>query len=94
MTVREVVVQVITDLGNISVPVAQMQNIGIPIAQAVQNLDAVVRAWDEEEKKEKEQEENADEPEMSLDLVPADEVPEEDKAIVKMVNRAWRPGGK
>lgn len=77
MTVREAVVQVITDLGNISVPVAQMQTIGIPIAQAVQNLGAVVRAWDEEEKKGKAQEENEDEPEMSLDLVPADEVPEE-----------------
>ena len=76
MTVREVVEQVITDLGNISVPVAQMPNIGIPIAQAIQNLCDVVRAWDDDEKKEKE--ENTDEePEMSLDLVPADKVPEE-----------------
>lgn len=75
MTVREVVEQVMTDLGNISVPVAQMQSIGFPIAQAVQNLGVVIKAWDEDEKK-KQEEQPAEEPEIKLEVVPADEVPE------------------
>ena len=67
MTVREVVEQVAKDLGNINVPVSQMQNIGVPIAQAIQGLNAVIQAWDE-----------ADKPEPpKIEAVPADEVPEE-----------------
>lgn len=67
MTVREVVEQVVKDLGNINVPVSQMQNIGVPIAQAIQGLNAVIQAWDE-----------ADKPEPpKIEAVPVNEVPEE-----------------
>ena len=75
MTVREVVEQVAKDLGNINVPVSQMQNIGVPIVQAIQGLNAVIQAWDEEDKKK--QEAKPDEPEIKLEVVPAEEVPEE-----------------
>lgn len=74
MTVREVVEQVAKDLGNINVPVSQMQNIGFPIAQAIDGLNAVLQAWDEEDKQNQKQ---PDEPEMKLEVVPAEEVPEE-----------------
>lgn len=76
MTVREVVEHVMTDLGNISIPVAQTQSIGIPIMQAIQNLGAVIKAWDEEDRKNQE-EQPAEEPEIKLEVVPADEVPED-----------------
>lgn len=73
MTVREVVEQVAKDLGNINVPVSQMQNIGVPIAQAIQGLNAVIQVWDELDK----QQAAKEEPEMKIVEVPADEVPEE-----------------
>lgn len=75
MTVREVVEQVKKNLGEINVPVAQMQAIGFPIAQAIDGLDAVLKAWDEQEKQE--QQEQPEEPELKLEVVPAEEVPEE-----------------
>ena len=76
MTVREVVEQVITDLGNISIPLAKMESIGFPIERARQNLGAVIRAWDEEDKQKKEQV-NPEEPEVKFEVVPAEDVPEE-----------------
>lgn len=74
MTVREVVEQVKKGLGEINVPVAQMQSIGFPIAQAIDGLNAVLQAWDEEDKQNQKQPE---EPEVKLEVVPAEEVPEE-----------------
>ena len=47
MTVREVVEMVKADLGSIRVPAAETHAIGVPIARAIQNLDAVIRAMDE-----------------------------------------------
>lgn len=76
MTVREVVEQVKKDLGEINVPVAQMQAIGFPIAQAIDGLNAVLQAWDEEDKQKTEQA-KPEEPEVKLEVVPAEEVPEE-----------------
>lgn len=76
MTVREVVELVRNDLGNISVPVSQMTTIGVPIARAIDGLDAVLKAWDEEDKQKTEQA-KPEEPEMKLEVVPAEEVPEE-----------------
>lgn len=75
MTVRNVVEMVVSDLGNISVPVSQMSAIGVPIARCVDGLNAVLQAWDEDEKKK--QEAQPDEPEIKLEVVPANEVPEE-----------------
>lgn len=67
MTVREVVETVKKNLGEINIPVSQMQAIGFPIAHAIDGLDAVLKAWDE-----------ADKPEpLKFEVVPADEVPEE-----------------
>ena len=72
MTVREVVEAVAKDLGNISVPLNKMESIGFPIEQARQNLGAVLQAWDEEQKQAQQEE-----PEVKLEVVPAEDVPEE-----------------
>lgn len=74
MTVREVVEQVKKNLGEINVPVAQMQSIGFPIARAIDGLNAVLQAWDEEDKQNQKQPE---EPEVKFEVVPAEDVPEE-----------------
>ena len=72
MTVREVVELVRNDLGNISVPVSQMTTIGVPIARAIDGLDAVLKAWDEEDKQ-KEEQSNPNEPKFSFDVIPEDD---------------------
>lgn len=70
MTVREVVEQVKKTLGNINVPVALIQSIGVPIMQSIQALDVVMQTWDEQEKQSKPHE-------ATLHAVSEDEVPEE-----------------
>lgn len=85
MTVREVIEQVKKDLGEINVPVAQMQSIGFPIARAIEGLDAVIQAWDDEDKQNREKQEtqeqsNRDEPKISFEVIP------EDDALVEAQN--------
>jgi len=85
MTVREVVELVRNDLGNISVPVSQMTTIGVPIARAIDGLNAVIQAWDEEDKQNREKQEtqeqsNPDEPTFTFDVIP------EDDALVEAQN--------
>lgn len=85
MTVREVVEQVKKDLGEINVPVAQLQSIGFPIARAIEGLDAVIQAWDEEDKQNREKQKaqekpNPDEPTFTFDVIP------EDDALVEAQN--------
>lgn len=74
MTVKEIVENVITDLGNINVPVSQLNSIGMPIAHAIQGLRLCVNAWNEEEAKQAAQ---AQDDGVKLEVVPAEEVPEE-----------------
>lgn len=74
MTVREIVETVIKDLGSINVPVGQLNSIGMPIARAIQGLQMCVNAWNEEEAKQAAQ---AQEDDVKLEVVPAEEVPEE-----------------
>lgn len=50
MTVREVIEQVKKTLGNINVPVALIQSIGVPIMQSIHALDVVIQTWDEQKK--------------------------------------------
>lgn len=78
MTVREVVELVRNDLGNISVPVSQMTTIGVPIARAIDGLDAVLKAWDDEDKQNRKKQEtqeqsNPDEPKISFEVIPEDD---------------------
>lgn len=69
MTVREVVEQVIEDLGKVSVPVSQMEDIGFPVARSISALKSVVQAWDEEDAAKAKQEE---EPVIELVAEPAE----------------------
>lgn len=75
MTVRDVVEQVKKELGEISVPVAQMQGIGIPIARAIEGLTVVLKAWDEAEKKDKEEENKFEITDLHVE--PADDAEEQ-----------------
>lgn len=74
MTVQEVVEQVISELGGINVPVNQLESIGIPIARAISGLKVCVDAW-----KQSEQAAQEEEPKVEMKLVPAEEVPEEER---------------
>ena len=49
MTVRQAVENIIRDLGNIPVPISQMESVGFPIARSIQNLKSICAAWDAEE---------------------------------------------
>ena len=49
ITVRQAVENIIRDLGNIPVPISQMESVGFPIARSIQNLKSVCAAWDAEE---------------------------------------------
>lgn len=48
MTVEDVVKRVITDLGALRIPAEMIDEIGIPVAQAIRNLKLCVAAWDAE----------------------------------------------
>lgn len=76
MTVREIVEMVIKDLGSIDVPVNRLNSVGVPIANAIQGLQLCVQAWDEEEAKQAAQAQEDDD-DVKLEVVPAEEVPEE-----------------
>lgn len=65
MTVKEVVENVIKELGAIPVPVNQMESIGFPIARSIQGLNSCIDAWNEEEAKEQQ--------EPVIELVPMEE---------------------
>lgn len=49
MSVRQAVENIILDLGNIPVPISQMESVGFPIARSIQNLKSICAAWDAEE---------------------------------------------
>lgn len=51
MTVRAAVESIIKDLGEIPVPISQMESVGFPIARSIQNLKIICAAWDAEEAK-------------------------------------------
>ena len=68
MTVRDAVESIIKDLGEIPVPISQMESVGFPIARSIQNLKSICAAWDAEEARQAQQEE----PEIKLELVKED----------------------
>ena len=76
MTVKEIVEKVIEDLGNVNVPVSQLNSVGMPIAHAIQGLQLCVQAWDEEAARQAAQAQQEDD-DVKLEVVPAEEVPEE-----------------
>lgn len=86
MTVRQVVDQIVKDLGAIEVRMSDIERYGIPIGRAIAGLNEICKAWDMQEAQEKAEQEKAaqedqdgqEEPEFKIDLVPMDEVPEEE----------------
>ena len=70
MTMREAVGEIKKTLENINVPVSLIQSIGLPIAQSIQILDAIIQVFDEQEKQSKKNE-------AILYAASEDEVPEE-----------------
>jgi len=53
VTVREIVEQVIKNLMAIQAPVSMIDTVIIPVRRAVGDLELVIKAWDEDEKKQK-----------------------------------------
>lgn len=76
MTVKEIVETVIEDLYSIKLPVSQLDSVGMPIKHAIQGLQLCVQAWNEEEVKQAAQAQEDDD-DVKLEVVPAEEVPEE-----------------
>ena len=64
LTVGEVVEMTIRTLSNISVPVSLMGQIGLPISQAVNNLQKIQEAWKKEAEMEEQEEAEPDKPEQ------------------------------
>ena len=62
MTIKEVLIKVHQDLGNINVPVAQIDQIGVPIAQALNNIGMCIEAMNRSEAEEAQAKD--DEPEI------------------------------
>lgn len=79
MTVRQVVEQIIGDLGKIEVRMIDLDRYGIPIARAIAGLQEICKAWDMQEEQEKASQDGQEESEIKLELVSAEEVPEEAK---------------
>ena len=77
MTVREIVETVIKDLGGINVPVSMLDNIGIPIARAIQGLQLCVDAWNEDDAKQ-DQKLSEDNDDVQLELVSTGEISSND----------------
>ena len=76
LTVAEVVEMTIRKLSSISVPVAFMEQIGVPIAQAVNNLKKIQEAWAKEaqaQAKEEQAEQEEEEDQVVLEILPNDE---------------------
>lgn len=69
MTVKELLTHVRDDLNKIRIPASEMQNIGIPLAQAIGGLTACIDAINEAEAKQ------AEEPQ--IELVPVEEAHED-----------------
>ena len=67
LTVKELLVQVRDNLNEIRIPASELQNIGLPIAQAINGLTACIDAINNAEAKPKQD----DIPE--IELVPAEE---------------------
>ena len=76
MTVRDVVEQIVNDLGVIEVKMCDIERYGIPIGRAIAGLNQVLAAWDAQEKEEK-QEQNGEEPEVKLELLSAEDAEED-----------------
>lgn len=70
MTVEEVINITIGILQPIQVPISVMESVGLPIYRAVNNLKECSRVLAEER-------ERTETPEVSVQPIPADEVPEE-----------------
>lgn len=70
MTVEEVINVTIGILQPIQVPIAVMESVGLPIYRAVNNLKECSKALAAER-------ERTETPEVSVQLIPEDEVPEE-----------------
>lgn len=51
MTIRDVIQAVINDLGRINVPVGFIEMIGMPVRQAMDNLNACIEAIDRDNQK-------------------------------------------
>lgn len=56
MTVKDVLKDVIETLNNISVPMSQINDIGLPIAKSINNIKACVEAMESAEKDQAEKE--------------------------------------
>ena len=78
MTVKEIVETVITDLGNINVPVSQLNSIGVPITHAIRGLQLCVQAWDEEAARQAEQAQEDDDG-VKLEVVSVEDMTEEER---------------
>lgn len=79
ITIRQVVEQIIADLGKIEVRMSDIDRYGIPIARSIAGLNEICKAWDMQEAREKAAQEEQEEPEFKVELVPMDEVPEEER---------------
>lgn len=87
MTVREVVEQIINDLGAIEVRMIDMERYGFPIARAINGLKEVCKAWDMQEAQEKAKDgDNGIQIVGKPVLVSEDEVPDDVKAELASVS--------
>ena len=67
MTTKDVLTDVSKMLSEITIPVTQVQNIGIPIARALDGIRICIEAMEKAEKEQAEKEaEKADEPKLEL----------------------------
>lgn len=73
MTVRDVIEQIIKDLGSVEVRMSDIDRYGIPIARAINGLKEVCNAWD------REAQETQEEQEITMEMVPEEQVPMEER---------------
>ena len=68
MTVLEVLEITVRDLGGINIPVGMIQQVGMPIGQAIGNLNECIRALREAEQAEQQEAQGDELPDNVIDL--------------------------
>ena len=72
LTVEQVLEMTVNMLGRITVPVAMIESIGTPVAQAINNINGCLEAFKRQEQEAQETEQNGEQPDDGnvIELVP------------------------
>lgn len=79
-TVKDILIDVRNILNGISVPIAQVEGIGIPVARAINGLNICIGAFEQQEKEQAQKEQHEPEIEI-LDVGTTDTIPEDGELV-------------